>query len=68
VDPGDLTAGARALTPGGHGREVLDWIAGHRTDTGSIPEKVLSDGAPASVAPLAWSAANVLLTVDSLRR
>jgi hypothetical protein len=49
-------------------REVLDWIAGHRTDTGSIPEKVLSDGAPASVAPLAWSAANVLLTVDSLRR
>lgn len=42
---------------------LLDWLAAHRTDAGSLPEKVLADGAPAAVAPLAWTAA---LTVTSL--
>jgi hypothetical protein len=46
--------------------EVLDWIAAHRTAAGSIPEKVLHDGSPAAVAPLSWSAANVLLGIDAL--
>ncbi len=46
--------------------EMLDWLAAHRTEAGSLPEKVLHDGRPAEVAPLAWTAANVLLTLDVL--
>ena len=46
--------------------EVLLWLAGHRTQVGSLPEKVLFDGRPAEVAPLAWTAANVLLAIDAL--
>lgn len=46
--------------------EILGWLAAHRTDAGSLPEKVLFDGRPAAVAPLAWTAANVLLTIDAL--
>ena len=38
----------------------------HRTPSGAIPEKILADGSPASVAPLAWSAACVVLAVDAL--
>jgi len=55
----------------GHGdaaRHYLGWIDRHRTDRGSIPEKVLADGSPASVAPIAWSDALVLLAVDALDR
>ncbi|MDN5899333.1 MAG: hypothetical protein L0H74_04630, partial [Brachybacterium sp.] len=37
---------------------ILRWLAEHRTATGSLPEKVLFDGRPAEVAPLAWTAAN----------
>lgn len=48
--------------------EVLTWLAEHRTEAGSLPEKVLFDGRPAEVAPLAWTAANVLLTLDALAR
>ena len=44
----------------------LDWLDRHRTPAGSFPEKVLADGRPASVAPLAWTAAAVLLTADTL--
>lgn len=47
-------------------REMLGWLAEHRTAAGSLPEKVLFDGRPAAVAPLAWTAANVLLTLDAL--
>lgn len=47
-------------------REVLEWLASHRTEAGSLPEKVLFDGRPAAVAPLAWTAANVLLAIDAL--
>ncbi|MFC7458724.1 hypothetical protein ACFQS2_16155 [Brachybacterium sp. GCM10030267] len=49
-------------------REILHWVAAHRTLDGSVPEKVLFDGRPAAVAPLAWTAANVLLTIDALAR
>lgn len=41
----------------------LAWLADHRTGAGSLPEKVLADGSPAAVAPLAWTAANVVLAV-----
>jgi hypothetical protein len=44
----------------------LDWVDRHRTVAGSVPEKVLADGSPASVAPLAWTAAAVIITAESL--
>lgn len=46
----------------------LTWLDSHRTSGGALPEKVLADGSPAAVAPLAWTAALVILTVDSLDR
>jgi hypothetical protein len=45
----------------------LVWLAAHRTEAGALPEKVLADGAPASVAPLAWTAAAVVITTDQLQ-
>lgn len=45
---------------------LLDWVAAHRTAGGSLPEKVLADGRPAAVAPLAWTAALVLLAAAEL--
>ena len=46
----------------------LGWLQAHRTADGSLPEKVLADGRPAAVAPLAWTAAAVVLTADALSR
>lgn len=46
----------------------LDWLDAHRTPRGSLPEKVLHDGSPAAVAPLAWTASTVLLALDELDR
>lgn len=53
--------GARDLAEQG-----LGWLIAHRTTAGSFPEKVLSDGEPAAVAPLAWTAAAVVLAVHAL--
>ncbi|MYS78982.1 glycoside hydrolase family 15 [Embleya scabrispora] len=44
----------------------LDWLADHRTAFGSLPEKVDKNGKPASVAPLAWTSATVLLSLVAL--
>ncbi|MFI1383709.1 hypothetical protein [Embleya sp. NPDC020886] len=44
----------------------LDWLADHRTAFGSLPEKVDKNGKPASVAPLAWTSATVLLALTAL--
>jgi glucoamylase len=44
----------------------MDWLNDHRTPWGSLPEKVLASGAPAGPAPLAWTAALVVLTADEL--
>ncbi|MBT0770807.1 hypothetical protein KIH74_17825 [Kineosporia sp. J2-2] len=44
----------------------LDWISAHRTVYGAVPEKVLSTGAPAGPAPLAWSDALVVMTAAEL--
>ncbi|HYP44799.1 MAG TPA: hypothetical protein VEQ66_06345 [Propionibacteriaceae bacterium] len=44
----------------------LRWLSAHRTPLGSLPEKVLDDGRPASVAPLAWAAAATLIAADKL--
>jgi glucoamylase len=46
----------------------LRWLDQHRTTAGSLPEKVLADGSPASVAPVTWTAAAVVITVDELER
>ena len=46
----------------------LDWLDTHRTPLGALPEKVLWDGSPAAVAPLAWTGSLVLLTLDELDR
>ncbi|MFI6588141.1 hypothetical protein [Embleya sp. NPDC050493] len=46
----------------------LDWLAAHRTAYGSLPEKVAADGTPASVAPLAWTGAAVLLALVATER
>ena len=44
----------------------LDWLLAHRTALGAFPERVRrADGAPRSVAPLAWTDALVLLTLSS---
>lgn len=44
----------------------MDWLSAHRTGWGSLPEKVLATGAPAGPAPLAWTAALVVLTAAAL--
>ncbi|ROS78777.1 glycoside hydrolase family 15 [Cellulomonas sp. PhB143] len=44
----------------------LDWLDAHRTATGALPEKVLADGSPAAVAPLAWTSALVVLALAEL--
>jgi GH15 family glucan-1,4-alpha-glucosidase len=45
----------------------LQWLDSHRTPLGSLPEKVLASGSPASVAPLGWTAAGVIYAVDVLQ-
>jgi len=47
-------------------QEWLRWVDEHRTASGAIPEKVLADGSPAAVAPLAWSSALVVLALVEL--
>lgn len=44
----------------------LDWVDDSRTPWGSLPEKVNRSGRPAGPAPLLWTAALVLLTLDEL--
>jgi len=45
---------------------LLGWLGEHRTPAGSFPEKVLYDGRPAAVAPLAWTAALVVIARHEL--
>jgi glucoamylase len=44
----------------------LAWLQAHTTAHGALPEKVLSDGAPAGPAPLAWTSALVVITAHEL--
>jgi glucoamylase len=62
-----LFAAAWAAT--GHqvrAEQLLGWLGDHRTDAGSFPEKVLHDGRPAAVAPLAWTASLVVIARHEL--
>jgi GH15 family glucan-1,4-alpha-glucosidase len=77
--PGESWAGSSAVTwtaetaffalfDAGTGRPgqaaaLLSWLAEHRTKLGELPEQVNADGAPAAVAPLAWTDAVVLLAL-----
>jgi glucoamylase len=56
----DAASGDRAAA-----NRWLNWLAAHRTVYGSLPEQVNADGQPASVAPLAWTDAIVLLTLTA---
>lgn len=47
-------------------RHWLGWLDEHRAPWGSLPEKVDSRGEPGGPAPLAWTSALVLLTLDAL--
>ena len=63
--------GLVALTAAASGHEAtakkwLDWLDAHRTAYGSLPEKVTRTGRPAGPAPLVWTAALTLLTLDEL--
>jgi glucoamylase len=44
----------------------LDWLGGHATVHGALPEKVTSDGSPAGPAPLALTDALVVLAAAQL--
>ena len=57
-----------ALQREARAREILGWLERHRTPAGSLPEKVLRDGSPAAVAPLAWTGAVVASTALGLLR
>lgn len=59
---------AAATGRGRVARAWLDWLAAHRAPWGSMPERVLPDGLPAGPAPLAWTAALVVLTEHELDR
>ncbi|HEX6447189.1 MAG TPA: glycoside hydrolase family 15 [Streptosporangiales bacterium] len=77
VAPGERWAGAESWTPEtgffalaaaasgryGEASETIAWLTAHRTSLGALPEKVTPDGAPASVAPLAWTAAVLVLAL-----
>jgi glucoamylase len=57
-----------ALFDAGTGKQtaslgLLTWLTQHRTSLGELPEQVTAAGKPASVAPLAWTDAIVLLTL-----
>ena len=64
-----LFAAAWAATGnGGRAQQLLGWLGDHRTDAGSYPEKVLHDGRPAAVAPVAWTASLVVIAEHELAR
>lgn len=46
--------------------DILDWLGSNRTQAGSYPEKVSADGGGVSVAPLSWTASNVIISLDEL--
>lgn len=50
----------------GEAARWLDWLGAHRTAYGSLPEKVTRTGRPGGPAPLLWTAALVLLTLEEL--
>jgi hypothetical protein len=60
-----LSAAARGDRSGAEA--LLTWLDQHRTSTGALPEKVNRDLEPAGEAPLAWTAALVVLADAALQ-
>jgi hypothetical protein len=60
-----LSAAARGDRSGAEA--LLSWLDQHRTSTGALPEKVNRDLEPAGEAPLAWTAALVVLADTALQ-
>jgi hypothetical protein len=60
-----LSAAARGDRSGAEA--LLTWLDQHRTSTGALPEKVNRDLQPAGEAPLAWTAALVVLADTALQ-
>ncbi|MET9311116.1 glucoamylase [Kribbella sp. NPDC003505] len=60
-----LSAAARGDHSGAEA--LLTWLDQHRTSTGALPEKVNRDLEPAGEAPLAWTAALVVLADTALQ-
>jgi glucoamylase len=57
----EMTVGDRAVA-----ERRLGWLLDHRTSLGAFPERVRrGDGAPRSVAPIAWTTALVLLALTA---
>lgn len=54
-----------AAASGARSNPWLRWLLAHRTSLGSFPERVDGRGRPASVAPLGWTSALVLLTLSA---
>ena len=62
--------GLAAASSGEPGKALawIAWLDAHRTALGALPEKVTAAGKPAAVAPIAWTSALVLLTLDELEK
>jgi GH15 family glucan-1,4-alpha-glucosidase len=60
-----LSAAARGDRSGAEA--LLSWLDQHRTSSGALPEKVNRDLEPAGEAPLAWTAALVVLADTALQ-
>lgn len=56
---------AAASGDGVEADRYLDWLADHRTELGSFPEKVDGNGDPQAVAPLGWTSAVVVLVLSA---
>jgi len=46
--------------------EIIDWVIAHALETGVLSEQIRPDGSQTSVAPLAWSHAELLSTLLDL--
>jgi len=62
-------ATANSLDDLARARQLVDWVEAHRTEAGMLSEQVdPNTGAPLSVAPLTWSHAELVVTVDDYVR
>ena len=62
-------ATAKTLDELAAARAILDWVVTHKTEAGMLSEQCdPNTGAPLSVAPLTWSHAELLVTVDDYVR
>ena len=61
-----IATGVEQLQPA---RDLIDWVVAHKSEAGMLSEQVdPNSGAPLSVAPLTWSHAELVVTVDDYVR